>query len=264
MVSVFARPMVRALTALALAGALGAACASGPELPDTGAVNADRFLYEAGQQALERNQWLRAREYFRRLVDTYPQSPYRADAKLGVGDTYMGEGRADSLVLAANEFQEFLSFYPLNPRADYAQYRLAQAQVRQMHGPRRDQTATVEALQQIDRFLSNGAYANSALRPDVVELRRQVQDTLTESEMRVGIFYYRTRWYPGAVSRLQPILENDPEYTRLDEVLFYLAQSHAGMNQTEAAVPLLERLLDDYPSSTFAEDAQKQLDEIRR
>lgn len=258
-----ARPIARALLAACLLAALATACASGPDVPDTGAVNADRFLYDAGAEALEGRQWLRAREYFRRLVDTYPQSPYRADAKLGIGDTYLGEGRVESLILAANEFREFLSFYPLNPRADYAQYRLALAQVRQMHGPRRDQTATYDALTEIDRFLENGAYQNSALRPEVVELRREVQDTLSEHEMRVGIFYYRTRWYPGAVSRLQPILENDPGYTMLDEVLFYLAQSHIGLQQPEPAVPLLERIVQDYPESQFVDDATDLLETVR-
>ena len=42
---------------------------------------------------------------------TYPGSPYRADAKLGIGDAYLGEARSDSTVLAANEFREFLNFF---------------------------------------------------------------------------------------------------------------------------------------------------------
>jgi outer membrane assembly lipoprotein YfiO len=127
--------------------------------------------------------------YFQRLVDTYPQSPHRADAKLGIGDAYLGEGRADSIVLAANEFREFLNFFPLNPRADYAQYKLAVAQMRQMLGPARDQTATRAALTELDRFLQN--YPKSALRPEVEKLRRQARDRLSESEFRVGVFSYR-------------------------------------------------------------------------
>ena len=46
----------------------------------------------AAREALNEKHWLTAREYFRQLVDSYPQSPYRADAKLGLGDTYLGEG----------------------------------------------------------------------------------------------------------------------------------------------------------------------------
>jgi outer membrane protein assembly factor BamD len=101
--------------------AAAASCGSAPKLPAAGSVDADKFLFDQGTKSLQEKKWLNAREYFRRLVDTYPGSPYRADAKLGIGDAYLGEGRADSIVLAANEFREFLNFFPLNPRADYAQ-----------------------------------------------------------------------------------------------------------------------------------------------
>ena len=47
--------------------------------------------------------WLDAREFFRQVVDNYPGSPLRADAKLGVGDSYLGERSAESLVLALLE-----------------------------------------------------------------------------------------------------------------------------------------------------------------
>ena len=73
--------------------------------------------------------------YFQQIVDGYPQSPFRPDAKLGVGDAYLGEDTAESVVLAANEFREFLQFYPTNPRADYAQYKLAMSHFEQMRAP---------------------------------------------------------------------------------------------------------------------------------
>src|SRR6186713_2102238 len=72
----------------------------------------DRFLYEQGMSDLERKRWIRAREYFRTLVDTYPTSTFRMDAKLGIGDSFLGEKRTDSDILAASEFREFLRYYP--------------------------------------------------------------------------------------------------------------------------------------------------------
>src|SRR5262245_46655667 len=87
-------------------------------------ANPDRYLYDRCQDALKRGKWIDAREYFRQVVDNYPQSPVRPDAKLGMGDSYLGEKGTESLVLAANEFREFLTFYPRNERADYAQYKL--------------------------------------------------------------------------------------------------------------------------------------------
>ncbi|HEY1302876.1 MAG TPA: outer membrane protein assembly factor BamD, partial [Vicinamibacterales bacterium] len=98
---------------------LAGACASTTaKKPPTGTPEPDKFLFERGTEELDKRRWIVSREYFRQLVDSYPQSQYRADAKLGVGDTYLGEGSAESYVLAINEFREFLSFYPTHKRAD--------------------------------------------------------------------------------------------------------------------------------------------------
>ena len=64
--------------------------------PPTGTPEPDKFLFERGTEALAKKRWLVSREYFRELIDTYPQSPHRAEAKLGIGDTYIGEGSAES------------------------------------------------------------------------------------------------------------------------------------------------------------------------
>ena len=63
------------------------------DVPPPGTAKPDKFLFEQGHaRRSTRRSGSTAREYFRQIVDTYPQSPYRPDAKLGVGDTYLGEG----------------------------------------------------------------------------------------------------------------------------------------------------------------------------
>src|SRR5215208_5619367 len=125
---------------LVMAGA--SACTSSSRRPPVGTLEPDKFLWERGTEELNKKHWLTAREYFRQLMDSYPQSQYRADAKLGLADTYLGEGSAESNVLAVNEYREFLSFYPTHERADYAQFKLAMTHFYQMRGPERDQTET--------------------------------------------------------------------------------------------------------------------------
>jgi len=44
-------------------------------------------------------------DYYRQIVDNYPQSIFRPDAKLAVGDTFIGEDTTESLILAQNEFR---------------------------------------------------------------------------------------------------------------------------------------------------------------
>src|SRR6187401_3052649 len=53
------------------------------------ATQPDRFLFERGTEAMMKERWIDAREYFRQVVDNYPGSPLRADAKLGVADAYL-------------------------------------------------------------------------------------------------------------------------------------------------------------------------------
>src|SRR5438874_2887486 len=117
-----------------------AACAgSTRNAVPTGTTDPDKFLFDKGTTALNKKKWLTSREYFKQVTETYTQSQFRPNAKLGIGDTYLGEGTAEALVLAINEFKEFLAFYPTNERADYAQYKLALAHYKQMRAPQRDQ-----------------------------------------------------------------------------------------------------------------------------
>src|SRR5256885_1519611 len=208
-----------------------------------GTTEPDKFLFDRGMAALNDRKWLTAREFLKQVVETYTQSPYRPDAKLGIGDSYLGEGSAESLVLAINEFREFLSFYPTNRRADYAQYKLAMAHMRQMRGPQRDQTETREAVKEFETFVAR--YPDSGLMPDVKARLREARDRLSESDYLVGYFYFRQRWYPGAIDRFRAVLKQDPEYTGRDAVYFHLGESYVRVQQQAQALPYFERLVEE-------------------
>ena len=245
---------------VALAGA--AACGGGGKLPATGSVDADKFLFDRGMALLKDKKWLTSREYFRRLIDTYPTSAYRYDAKLAIGDSYLGEGRVESLILAANEFREFLPFFPVADRVDYAQYKLAMAQSKQTLSPQRDQTATHEALKEIDTFLR--IYKDSALRPEVEKLHRQMRDLLSESEFAPGLHYYRIKWYAGAIDRFTALLRDDPGFTHIDRVWFYMAESLRKLNALPESQIYYEKLLAEKPQSEHAKTAKQRLATIKR
>src|SRR5436190_3844179 len=182
---------------LAITVAVSACASSGRGPVPPGTPQPDQFLFDKGNEALEKKKWITAREYFKQVTETYTQSPIRPDAKLGIGDTYLGEGSSESLVLAIAEFQEFLSFYPTHPRADYAQYKLGLAHFRQMRAPQRDQTETRDAIREFETFIVR--YPNSELMPEVKNRLREAKDRVSQAELEVGRFYYRIKWYPGAI-----------------------------------------------------------------
>lgn len=256
--------MKQCLSTTALVSAVVAcsvACGANRSTVPPGTAQADQFLFERGQEELKERHWLQAREYFRQIVDNYPQSPYRPDAKLAVGDTYIGEDSAESLVLAANEFREFLTFYPTNPRADYAQFRLAYAYAQQMLAPERDQSATRDVVKELQVFLDR--YPNSSLMPEAKKLMREAKDRLSEASYRVGFYYYRVKWYRGAIDRFNEILGNDPEYTHRDAVYYHLAESLYRDNRKAEALPYFERLLIEFEQSEYLDDAKKRVTELK-
>jgi outer membrane protein assembly factor BamD len=254
----------RTAIALVIAVVTCAASACGarqPTTPPAGAAQPDRFLFERANQALKEREWLNARTYFQQIVDGYPQSPFRPDAKLGMGDAYLGENSPESLVSAANEFREFLQFYATNPRADYAQYKIAMSHVQQMRAADRDQSETRAALKEFEVFFDK--FPNSPLMPEVKERWRMARDRLSEASYRVGLLYYRIRWDPGAISRFQEVLKEDPSYSGRDAIYFYLAESLARTDKTAEAIPYLERLVAEFDQSEFLEDARKRLQALK-
>jgi outer membrane protein assembly factor BamD len=258
--SVITQRLTRFVAVLALLGA--AACASHPrnQVP-AGTSEPDKYLFDKGTEALNKKKWLTAREFFKQVTETYTSSPYRPDAKLGIGDTYLGEGTAEGLVLAINEFREFLSFYPTNRRADYAQFKLGMAHFRQMRGPQRDQTETREAVREFETFVAR--YPNGSLMPEAKKQLREARDRLSQSSYLVGYFYFRQRWYPGAIDRFRELLKDDPEYTGRDAVYFYLAESYVLGKVPAEALPYYERLVKEFERSEYLQQAEKRIAELK-
>jgi len=255
----FALRVCVAAIAMAVAG-----CGSSRSTIPPGTADADKFLFERGQAELKERNWLKAREFFRQIVENYPQSPFRPDAKLAVGDTYIGEGTTEALLLGVNEFREFLTYFPTNPRADYAQFRLAFAYSKQMVAPDRDQSATRDTIKELQVFIDR--YPNSPLVQEARKLMREAKDRLSEASFRVGRTYYRMKWYPGAIGRFREVLKDDPEFTNRDSVYYLLAESlRLSDNPASKAEALAyyERLLKEFEQSEYLENARKRVAELK-
>jgi outer membrane protein assembly factor BamD len=253
------------LSTLLLLALVASACATaGARQPPAGTTEPDKFLFDRGTENLQRKRWIYAREYFRQLVDSYPTSRYRADAKLGIGDSYLGERSAESYVLAINEYREFLNFYPTHERAHYAQYQLAMAYFNQMRSPMRDQTETRDAIRELNTYIAR--YADKPLIGEARQKLREAKDRLADWDVGVAVHYYRIKWYPGAVGRLMPLISGptaDLEYTRRDAVYYYLGESLLKVQRPAEALPYYERLIKEFEQSEYLDDAQKRIAEIK-
>ena len=241
------------------AGISGCAAKKDPVPPDPSL--ADQFLMMRGREALAKKRWIEAREYFREIIDNYSTSPLRPEAKLAMGDSYLGEGSTEALVLGASEYREFLTFYPRHEKAPQAQYNLAQTYFKQMRAPDRDITATKEALAEFETFFQR--YPEHPLTPEVREKWRIARDRLSDASLLVGIGYFKKNWFPGAIDRFNEILKDDPGFSHIDQVYYYLAETLARADRKGEAIPFFDRVVKEYAASEFVEKAQKRLEELQ-
>jgi len=258
----FPRTRASAAGLLLLALALSVGCGSkNKNTPVTAGVDPDKYLFDQGHAALKKKSWLKSREYFRQIVENYPQSRYRPEAKLGLADTYLGEDSVESLILGANEYREFLVFFPTHEKAAYAQYHLALTHYQQMLAPQRDQTQTVAAIQEFEMLIQRFPDSEVA-----VEGRKKLQeclDRLSGADYEVGLFYYKSRWYPGAISRFREVLKENPQFGNRDALYYYLADAYVRMGAAPEALPLLDRLAKEFQKSEFLVRGEKLMASVK-
>ena len=232
-------------------------CSNRPPEITPATMDADRLLYERGLTALEEERWGDARDYFIQIRDNYPQSGFRADARVTIGDTYMGEGTPSSYIQAVIEYRDFLSLYPTHARAAYAQYQLGMVFYHQMRRPERDQSETREALLEFETFIQR--YTDSNLIGEVRTRIRECRDRLSDSNFMVASFYSRNNWHPGAINRFRSILDVDPGYTRRAAVYYHLADALQATGDAAEALPLFERLVEEFPDTEYLESATESI-----
>jgi outer membrane assembly lipoprotein YfiO len=248
-------PLKRLLAVAAVALVLPACAGHQLDLQALSSAS-DQVVWEAGEKAVAKKDWESARQYFRRLIDAFPQSEHQPDARIALADTYFEEGGVGNYVLAVSSYREFLTLYPQHPKSDYAQFRAAESYFKQKNTPDRDQTATDQALEEYQRLLD--IYPQSTWVEPARERIRECRQTLARSDFQVGYFYQKTRKsWRSAISRYETIVSEYPDFERFDEVLFRLSQCLAYSGRYAEARPPLGRLQAEFPQSAFVEEAKK-------
>ena len=202
------------------------ACAEPPARP-RGArerLGRDRLGGRARRPSAKKD-WESARQYYRRLIDAFPQSEHQPDARIALADSYFEEGGTGNYVLAVSSYREFLTLYPQHPRSDYAQFRAGGVllQAEEQPGPRPDG----------DRAGARGVRAAARRLPAVARYVEEARERIHECRQtlaRVPLPWSatstrgRARSWRSAIGRYETIVSDYPDYERLDEVLFRLGQ----------------------------------------
>ena len=91
---------------------------------------------------------------------------------------------------------------------------------------------------------------------------RDARNRLSQASYKVGLYYFRARWYPGAIDRFKEVLKDDPGYPDRDAVYYYLAESLLKADKKAEAVPYYDRLVKEFDRSEYLVDARKRLETL--
>lgn len=224
-------------------------------------ASSDEALYKLGEQEMKKDTE-KAILYLRQVIDSFPKSFYAQRAKLLIADAYFRKGDESNMILAAAEYKEFIRAYPYSPSAAYSQYQVAMTFFKKILKPGRDPSKTIQALAEFKKVITE--YPASEQAKTAQEKIKNCEERLAAHSAEIAISYYKRRAYKASLSRLSEIMTSYPEYSRLDEVYFYLGDCHFMMRQYDQALPFFTKVVTDYSGRPTAKTATKRLAEIEK
>jgi outer membrane protein assembly factor BamD len=217
----------------------------------------DRVLFEKAMHDLDKSRFTVSRLSLQTLINTYPDSEFLPQAKYALAESFYREESSSSLNQAEAEFKDYITFFPRSDLADDAQLKIALTHVRRMERPDRDRTQAVLAETELKSMIEN--YPDSPLLDEAKQKLRGVQEVLADGVDKVADFYYLRKSYPAAIARYKEIMTKYPDYSRMPESLYYLAESlRYNNNQPEAAI-YYARIVTDHPLSGRVDEAKRRL-----
>ena len=226
----------------------------------------DKILFDTSIDDIERGRFERARLTLQTLMNTYDTSEYLAKAKLAVADSWLREGGAHGFAQAEAEYKDFILFYPNMEEAAEAQFKICDMQYKQMDKADRDPAHSRNAEAECKDVLLK--FPNSKFAPQAQQRLLEVQETIADGEMKVGLYYYKKggRSYNSSANRLAALADQYPLYSRADDALWMLADDYLqlGDKYEGRQADAYTRIIRDYPLSSHVEDAKAQLQAMGR
>jgi outer membrane protein assembly factor BamD len=217
----------------------------------------DRVLYERAMRDLNKNKFTVGRLALQTLINTYPDSEFLEKAKYAMAESFFKENSHSSLSQAEDGFKDYITFFPASDLADDAQLKIAMTHIRRIEKHDRDNTQARLAEVELKSMIES--YPDSDLLAEAKRDLRAVQEVLADGVNGVADFYKLHRNYGAAISRYKEVMTKYPDYSRMPDTLFDLADSlhHAG-NDKEAAI-YYARIVVEHPLSARVTDAKHAL-----
>jgi outer membrane protein assembly factor BamD len=248
--------------ALIVAGLTGvaslvSACQSDPDIDITAyaqTIEPADVLYNQGLANVQAGQLTEASRKFNAIDKQHPYSEYARKAMVMRAFTDYRQGQYSE---AINTASRYLSLYPNDEDAAYAQYIVGLAYYRQIPEVTRDQRTSARAIAAFTEVIER--YPESEYVQDSQAKLRYARDQLAGKEMQVGRYYLERKEFVAAANRFRLVVERYPNTRQIEEALARLVETYYAMGLESEAQTAAAVLGHNFPDSQWYADSFKLL-----
>lgn len=242
--------IVAGLTGVAV---LASGCQSDPDIDITAyaqSIEPADVLYNQGLANLEAGQLTEAGRKFEAIDKQHPYSEYARKAMVMNAFTNYRQGRYSEAINAASRY---LSLYPNDEDAAYAQYIVGLGYYRQIPEVTRDQRTSSRAIAAFTEVIER--YPDSEYVEDSQTKLRYARDQLAGKEMQIGRYYLERKEYVAAANRFRLVVERYPNTRQVEEGLARLVETYYAMGLESEAQTAAAVLGHNFPDSQWYADS---------
>ena len=163
-------------------------------------------IFEAGGDAMRDKHYAQAIEYYERIKEEYPFSPYALESELAVADAHFLNG---SYLQAAEAYRDFETLHPRHEAIPYVLYQLGMSLKNTYTSIDRSATEVKEALEYFTRLQQE--YPNTEHGMKAAEQIAACRKTLAQREIFIANVFWGMENYQAAYSRFQHVVQTYPD-----------------------------------------------------
>ena len=211
-------------------------------------------LYNQGLANLEKGRVVEASRKFDAVDRQHPYSEFaRKSIVLGAFANYR-QGRYPEAISAA---KRYVTLYPTDKEAAYAQYIIGLSYFRQIPDVTRDQADSRRTVAAMTELVER--YPDSEYVEDAKTKIRFARDQIAGKEMQVGRYYLERREYLASIKRFRNVIEQFSNTRHTEEALARLTEAYFAMGLATEAQTAAAVLGQNYPDSPWYKDSYKLL-----
>jgi len=186
--------------------------------------------YAGAGEAFSQEDFLTAADQYQDLLDQYPLNPYAEEAQLKIGYSRYLDKKYTEALAA---FSDFERMYPTSSHLPFVQYYRGMAYLDQMRSFDRDQSVTEKA----DDFfrLVSDHHGESSFAPLAEEKSRVCRESIAQRELYVADFHLKKKSQLAAKARLRGLVEEYPETDAAAAALARLQEILTAEGKTDLA-----------------------------